>query len=347
MNWHTALRRTVTALATVAGLTASALPAAAQSAEEFFKGKTVRIVVGYGAGGGYDIYARMIAPYVSKALGANVVVENQPGAGGITALNRIMTAPPDGLAFMLVNGLGAAFAQLTDQVGVRYDLGKLSHLGTVSASPWVWLVSSNSPIKSPKDVVDNKKSYMWSSSGPIDGLSDGAAFTCAALKLECSIVLGYPGSNEAALAVAKGEMDMIYVSDTSANNYVKAGQNRALATMGRVKSRFFPDTPTIFEALKVSPEGATLLDIHATAENLGRILVAPPGMAPDRLAYLQKAVATALRDPVLVAEGEKTQRYVDFIDAETTRKATVSVVNDITPEQKKTIIAIIASAEKK
>jgi len=341
----TTTRRALLALSALAGLGLGAPQA--QSQDEFYKGKTVRIVVGYGPGGGYDIYARMIAPYVAKALGANVIVENQPGAGGTTALNRIAAAPPDGLTFMLVNGLGAALSQLTEQVGVRYDLGKLSHLGTVSASPWVWLVSSNSPFKTPQDVLNNKKRFMWSSSGPIDGLSDGAAFTCAALNLECSIVLGYPGSNEAALAVAKDEMDMIYVSDTSANNYVKAGQNRALATMGRVKSRFFPDLPTIFEAVKISPEGAALFDFHSTAENLGRILVAPPAMAPDRLAHLQKAIETALRDPVLVAEGERTQRYVDFIDAEKTRKATVSVVSDISPEQKKKMIAIIASAEKK
>ena len=343
----TKTRRAALALMALAGLGLGAQRAAAQSQEEFYRGKNVRIVVGYGPGGGYDVYARMIAPYIGKALGANVIVENQPGAGGTTALNRIAAAPPDGLTFMLVNGLGAALSQLTEQVGVRYDLGKLSHLGTVSASPWVWLVSSNSPFKTPQDVLNNKKRFMWSSSGPIDGLSDGAAFTCAALNLECSIVLGYPGSNEAALAVAKDEMDMIYVSDTSANNYVKAGQNRALATMGREKSRFFPDLPTIYEAVKVSPEGATIFDFHSTAENLGRILVAPPGMAPERLAHLQKAIETALRDPVLVAEGERTQRYVGFIDAEKTRKATVSVVSDIPPDMKKKMIAIIASAEKK
>ena len=340
-------RRVALAMMAFAGLGLGAQQAAAQSQEEFYRGKNVRIVVGYGPGGGYDIYARMIAPYIGKALGANVIVENQPGAGGITALNRIATAPPDGLSFMLVNGLGAALSQLTEQVGVRYDLGKLSHLGTVSASPWVWLVSANSPFKTPQDVLNNKRRFMWSSSGPIDGLSDGAAFTCAALNLECSIVLGYPGSNEAALAVAKDEMDMIYVSDTSANNYVKAGQNRALATMRRTKSRFFPDLPTIFEAVQVSPEGAALFDFHSTAENLGRILVAPPNMAPDRLAHLQKAIETAMHDPVLVAEGERSQRYVDFIDAGKTRKAPVSVVSDIPPELKKKMIAIIASAEKK
>ncbi len=338
----------VATLALLGTALVAAAPARAQNAEEaYFKSRTVRIIVGYGPGGGYDVYARMIAPYVAKALATTVVVENQPGAGGITALNRIMTASPDGLQIMLVNGLGAAFAQLTEQPGVRFDLAKLNHLGTVSASPWVWLVGPNATIDTPKKALDAKRKFMWSASGPIDGLSDGAAFTCAALKLECGIVLGYPGSNESALAVTKGEMDMIYVSDTSANNYVKAGQNKAVATMGRVKSRFFPNLPTIFEAVKLAPEQAALFDFHATAENLGRILVAPPGLSPERLAYLRDGIKAALTDPALIAEGEKTQRYVDFIGAEDTRKATVSVVSDPTPEQKKRMKEIIATAEQK
>jgi tripartite-type tricarboxylate transporter receptor subunit TctC len=274
-------------------------------------------------------------------------VENQPGAGGITALNRILTAPPDGLQIMIVNGLGAAFAQLMEQQGVRFDLAKLEHLGTVSASPWIWLVGAKSSFDTPQKALDAKKRFMWSASGPIDGLSDGAAFTCEALKLDCGIVLGYPGSNEAALAVAKDEMDMIYVSDTSANNYVKAGQNKALATMGRVRSRFFPNLPTIFEAVKLTPDQGMIFDFHSTAENLGRILVAPPETPPARLAFLRDAVKTALTDPALVAEGEKTQRYVGFIGADETRKATVAVVSDPTPDQKKRMKDIISKSEMK
>ena len=114
--------------------------ARAQDAERaFFSGKTVRLVVSFGPGGGYDAYARMIAPYLSRALGASVVVENQPGAGGLVALNRIYTAPPDGLIMMIVNGTGAALAQLTEQAGVRFDLGRFGYLGTVSASKMVGL----------------------------------------------------------------------------------------------------------------------------------------------------------------------------------------------------------------
>jgi tripartite-type tricarboxylate transporter receptor subunit TctC len=308
----------------------------------FFKGKNVRLTVGYGPGGGYDVYARMIAPHLSKQLGATVIVENQPGAGGITALNGTSVAAPDGLHMMIVSGNGAAMSQLTGSSGVRYDLAKLGHLGTVSASPWLWLVAPDSKIRTPQDALNLGREIMWSASGPMDGLADGAAFTCEALKMKCRVVMGYGGSNQAALAVTKGEMDSIYVSDTSANNYVKSGQNRAVAAISRKRSRFFPDVPTIFEAINLAPEEAWLIDFRANVEDLGRILVVPPGMSASRLGFLQEAVRKTLVDPDTVAEGERTQRYIDFQDAETTRKRTISVVTDVTPEQKARIIQILA-----
>src|SRR6202051_4731499 len=242
------------ALAAALALAAVAPAARAQDAERaYFSGKTVRLVVGYGPGGGYDAYARMIAPYLSKVLGASVVVENQPGAGGLVALNRLTTAAPDGLTMMIVNGTGAALSQLTEQAGARYDLAQLGYLGTVSASPWMWLVGPNSAIKTPQDAMKRGKKMNWAASGPADGLSDGAAFSCEALKLDCHVVLGYAGSNQAALAVAQGEMDAIYVSDTSANNYVASGQQRVVAAMGRAKSRFFSESSSIFEGRKLAP----------------------------------------------------------------------------------------------
>jgi tripartite-type tricarboxylate transporter receptor subunit TctC len=340
-------RRSVLACALVTGFALTAVAARAQDAEEaFYKGKTVRLVVGYGAGGGYDVYARMIAPYIGKALGANVIVENQPGAGGITALNKTTINPPDGLQIQIVNGLGAVLAQLIGQAGVRYDLAKVTHLGTVSASPWMWLVGKDSYIKTSHDALAAKKKVMWAAGGPMDGLSDGAAFACEGLKLECGIVLGYPGSNDAALAVGKGEMDSLYVSDTSANNYVKGGLMRAIAAMGRKRSQFFPDVPTIFELEKLPPDQAWAFDFHSTVEDLGRILVAPPAIPASRLAFLQNAIKTALTNPELVAEGQKSQRYVDFVDADTTRKAVVKVVSDITPDDKKKVIRILALTAK-
>ncbi len=230
-------------------------PGHAQDAEKaFYAGKTVRMVVGSGTGGGYDVFSRMIAPYLAKALGATVIVENQPGAGGLVALNRLYVAPPDGLQISLSNGTSAAFAQLTDQSGVRYDLTKYSYLATVGAPPGLWLVGPDSPIREVQQAVDAKMKWRWASSGGMSGLGIGAAFTCEALKLDCHVVQGYKGSADAGLAVTRGEMDALYVPESSANNFVKAKQNWALATISRTKSRFFPDRPTIFEAARMDAD---------------------------------------------------------------------------------------------
>src|SRR5262249_720223 len=107
------------ALAAAVLLAAGPGGAAAQDTEAaYVKGKTVKLSVRCGGGGGYDVYARMLAPHISKALETTVIVENQPGAGGLSALARMAVAPPDGLAMMIVNGAGASMAQLAEQSGV-------------------------------------------------------------------------------------------------------------------------------------------------------------------------------------------------------------------------------------
>jgi tripartite-type tricarboxylate transporter receptor subunit TctC len=317
----------------------------AQSPAEFYKGKNVLLVVGYGPGGGYDAYARMVAPYLSKVTGANIIVTNVPGAGGLNALNRTYTAT-DNLTMMIVNGTAAGLSQIVDEPGVKYDLSKFGYLGIVSASPWVWLVNPDKPlVTNVQEAMKPGLKIRWSASGPIDGLSDGAAITCAALKLDCQIIIGYKGSNEAALAVSRGEMDSIYVSDTSANNYVKATQNKPVAAMGRKRSRFFPDLPTVFEQVQLSPEATWWFDFRATVDDLGRILVVPPNMAPDRLKFLQDAVHKVLTDPQLIADGEKSQRYIDYQDPETTLKKINSAVSNLTPEQKAQITQVLSRAK--
>jgi tripartite-type tricarboxylate transporter receptor subunit TctC len=326
-------------------LALGAASARAQDAERaFFSGKTVRMVVGYGPGGGYDAYARMIAPYLSKTLAASVVVENQPGAGGLVALNRLYTAPPDGLTMMIVNGTGAALSQLSEQGGVRFDLGQFGFLGTVSASPWMWLVGPNSPIQTPQDAMKLGKRMNWAASGPADGMSDGAAFTCAALNLDCRVVLGYAGSNQAALAVTQGEMDALYISDTSANAYVSGGQQHVVAAIAHRRSRFFPDSPTIYETVKLTADQQWLFDFRGKLEDLGRILMVPPGLPPGRLATLQAAVKATLADPVLLAEGERSQRYIDYLDAATTRKNAQAVVSELSAGERKRVQDILAKA---
>jgi tripartite-type tricarboxylate transporter receptor subunit TctC len=282
----------------------------------------------------------MIAPYLEKEIGATVIVENQPGAGGLIAINRIAMAKPDGLQMMLVNGTAAGVDQVLDTPNVRYDLTKMDYLGIVSASPWVWQVAPNSEQKTVAEFLQRKEPIRWAGAGPTGGLSDGAAMTCEALHLPCKVVIAYQGSTEAALAVFRGEMDAIITSDSTAANYVKSGQAVAVTTIGRKRSRFLPDTPTVFEAAKLTPEQEWWFDFRSNLDSLGRVLVMTPNTPQDRLAFLQEATKKVLTNEDLIAEGERTQRYVDYIGPEETKKI-ASSLGDITPEQRKRVVEVV------
>jgi tripartite-type tricarboxylate transporter receptor subunit TctC len=167
------------------------------------------------------------------------------------------------------------------------------------------------------------------------GLSDGAAVTCAALKLNCGIIRGYQGSAQGALALARGETDAMYVSDGSANNYVSNGDAKAVATISTERSRYFPKLPTIFEAVKLTPDQKWWFEFRAAVDNVQRTLAMPPNVAPDRLAYMQKVAKKILTDPKVIAAGEKTQRYIDYRDPAQVKKMIETVLVSITPEQKK------------
>jgi tripartite-type tricarboxylate transporter receptor subunit TctC len=329
----------------VSALVALAFPACAQteSPADFYKGKTVKIIVGFGVGGGYDTYARMLAPYLREQLKTTVIVENQPGAGGLSALNRLYAAPPDGLQLMLISGIAATLSQLIEQPEVRYDLSKVGHLGIVSASPWMWVGNTQSAIKRAPDAMKPGVQLSWGASGQIDGTADGAAITCTVLKLDCKVIGGYRGTAEVALAIERKEMDALYVSDTSANLYIRSGQVRPVATMARTKSRFFPDAPTIFESAKLTPEQEWWFDFRATLDALGRVLITPPGIAADRLAVLQEAVKAMVRNPTLLAEAEKTQRYIDYRDPAASLAAIERVIKAPTAAQRAEIKHIVLS----
>jgi tripartite-type tricarboxylate transporter receptor subunit TctC len=323
--------------------TVSVSPGRAQDAEKaFYAGKTVRMIVGSGVGGGYDVFSRLIAPYLAKTLGATVIVDNVPGAGGLVALNKLYIAPPDGLQISLVQGTMAAVAQLTGDQAARFDLTKYTYLATVGAPPGLWLVGPDSPIREVPQAIDAKMKWRWASAGGTSGLGIGAAFTCEALKLDCHIVQGYKSSADAGLAVTRGEMDAVYVPESSANHFVKSKQNWALATISRTKSQFFRDRPTIFEVAKIDADRIWAMDYLANLEGLGRLLMAPPGIPPARLATLQAAVKETLHNPQLIAEGEKMERIIEYRDPVSTHKNVVAVVGDVTSEQKARVLKLLS-----
>jgi tripartite-type tricarboxylate transporter receptor subunit TctC len=307
--------RTATCLAfsLAAGLAAAApaSTALAQDAGAFLKGQTVRFLVGYSPGGGYDRYARMLAPHFEKRTGATVVVENKPGGGGMTATNQLVRGKADGLTIQVLNGESAIMWQLTKQPGVAYDMTKVSLLGRIQAEPHFMLVNSKVP-GTLKEIVASGRKLKFTATRRIDNLGDYAAVVCEALKLNCQIVTGYKGSKEAGLAVMNGEADALTISESSGFNYAKGGQARIVATIGPKRSDLMPDMPTIYEMFQMKPEDKWWIDFRLGVKAIGRSLIGPPGIPADRLAHLQKVWKEILTDPAVIAEGKKSRHELDY-----------------------------------
>jgi tripartite-type tricarboxylate transporter receptor subunit TctC len=153
--------------------------------------------------------------------------------------------------------------------------------------------------------------------------------------------MGYKSSNEGSLAFVRGEMDALYVSDTSANNYIKAGQGKAIAVVAKTRTRFFPQMPTVFEGVALTPEQSWRLSARAEVDALGRIILASPKIQPERLAYLQSIVRKVLTDPALLAEGDKLERYIEYQDPEVTKKRIMVLLAEVTGERKERLKAVV------
>ena len=326
------------------GLVFTATAASAGDAASFYKGKVLTLVVGYGPGGGYDTYARMLAPHIERRTGATVVVQNRPGGGSLVALNQVYDARPDGLTIMLVNGVAAALGQLTQKQGVRYDLLKITWLARVAMEDYVWLVSPKSPYRSVNDVLGSDRPIKFAAGGKTDGISDLEAIICRALVLRCKIIIGYKGSKESALAVIRGEADAFTTSASSGARYAKKDTVIAIASMGRARASYFKDVPTIFEQVDLPPDRAWWIDFHEKIRKIGRGFATSPGVPQSRVAYLQTVLGQILTDPDVAAEAARIKRHINYLPATDVSRYTGEILGSVNPNRLKEVRRVLLEA---
>ena len=336
-----ASRRALLAFAMGFAACAAVSPAAAQDASQPLKGETVRFYVGFSPGGGYDAYARMLAPLFEKKTGATVVVENKPGGGGLTALNQLVRAKADGTHMMMLNGEGAIMAQLVKQDGVAYDMTKVTTLARVAHEQHLVLVNPSMP-NTLKEIQASGKKIKFSAVGRIDNLSDYAAVLCESLKMDCQIIVGYKGSKEAGLAMMNGEVDALAISDGSGNEYAQGGKAKVIAAIGNARSPFKPDVATVYEQFPQMPaDRKWFMNFRLSIKDYGRVMVAPPGIAPDRLKYLQQVWKEILTDPAVLADAQKSQRPLSYEAPEKLNKTIKDILESLKPEQVKDINEVL------
>lgn len=283
------------AIAAAVGLAGLASPAYATYPE-----KDITLTVPFSPGGGFDVYARMIAPFLEKHLPnkVHVIIKNEPGAGGRKGLTDVYRDKPDGYSIVIVNVPGAMIEPLIGKK-VQYDLQKITWISRLSIDSYILAVTGKSPLKS----FDEFKKFA-ETHAPIKIPSTGAGSTAHAmtqvffnvLGIKDQIISGYKGTKEMTLAVIRGDTPAGILPSESSRKYIQSGDLRALLCT---------EDPSPFDGvLSAKSAGYEELDglfIH-------RLIAAPPGLPADIRKTLSDAFMAAMADPQLQALAKKTNR---------------------------------------
>ncbi|HEU4341600.1 MAG TPA: tripartite tricarboxylate transporter substrate-binding protein [Candidatus Binatia bacterium] len=308
----------------IVGLIASGggLPAAAQ---DFYKDKTIRFIVGYSAGGSFDLNTRVIARHFSRHVPGNptTVVENMTGAGGIIAANHLYNrAAPDGLTI----GAWAAPLVLQHVMGneaVKFDGRKFGYLGVPSPYDTVCTFNEKSGISNVNDWINSKRPLKISAIGPGTSTSDIPKLLKAALNLPLDVLDGYKGGADARLAVESGEVDGYCGSWQTVETVWRApfesGKIRAVLQASLEPYPKYKQVPVAISLAKTDL-ARELVTVADSAHGAQFPYTVPPATPKDRLEVLQKAFVETLKDPEFLAEAKKSKLDIEVIDGPTIAK---------------------------
>lgn len=294
---------------------------------DFFRGKTLRIIVGTSVGGANDDWARFIAQHLGKHIPGNpaVVVQNMPGAGTVIAANYVYNiAKPDGLTIGLVNP-GIYTDQLLGASEVKFDWPKYSFIGSPERYDQVLFIRADGPYKTLEDIRKTSEAPRCAAQARTTLSYFFPKLIEEGLGLKVNIVPGYSGGGDMNLAIEKGEVHCrsgtvsAYVGREPTRTWIKSGFVRALVQSGATRYAKLPETPTIYELLnsyKASETSKRLTKVMLGAADLGRPFIGPPGMQPERVNLLRSSFINTLADPELLAAAKKRNWDLDITKGE-------------------------------
>ena len=284
--------------------------AQAQSVQDFYKGKTLRLIVGFGAGGAYDAYTRLLARHMGNHIPGSptVVVQNMPGAGSVVSANYIFNiAPKDGTVLGAFHQRIPVEPKLRPTKQLRYDGRNFTWIGSMSKNISVCVTWHKSGLKTLADLMGREVTAGASSN--VDSAAVFARATNAILGTKIRLFTGY-GSEETNLALLRGEVEARcgwgYASLVATKSeWLKNNQVFIPLVFGSQRLKALPDTPTLMELAKTSEHKKTLEVLFAT-QDIARPVAGPPGLPKDRTAALRTAFDKALADPQLLADAKKS-----------------------------------------
>jgi tripartite-type tricarboxylate transporter receptor subunit TctC len=290
----------------------------AETVEEFYAGKQVKLVVGSAGGGGYEFYSRAMAPFLSRHLPGHplFVLQEMPGAAGMVAANYLYNiARQDGSEIGMV-GRGTGIEPLLDpkDKGARYVAQKFNWIGTPQQEVGVVLARATSGVATLADLKTHEL--------VVSGTTSAAApsyyprLMNKLLGTRFKVVDGYKSSQEALFALERGEVDGHCSGSISApllarvEPWVKAGTVRIIAQIGREKDPEFPNVPLVLD-LATNAAERQIMELALTQQTMAWPLVAPPGVPADRVAALRDAFDATMRDPDFLAEAARQKLVIN------------------------------------
>lgn len=312
------------AIAGASLLFGSNIASRAAEREAFYKGKTVHIYIGFAPGGSYDYFGRLVARHLGKHLPGNptVIAESMPGAGSFTAANYLYArAPRDGAALGIVSQT-VAIEQLLGTPGVQYKAAQFNWIGRATSVNEVSLTFHSSNTKTIRDAIAHETTMASTGAGSPSETYLKLLNAVAATKFR--LVGPYPASNDAMLAMERGEVDGAFTSyntlKVSRQDWLRDNEINILVQYGE-RSADLPDVPFAVDLAKTEAD-RQLMAFYVGSEQIGRAFLAPPETPADRVAVLRKAYDETMRDRELLHEidqshsefnplsGDKLQRLV-------------------------------------
>ena len=285
---------------------ASPVPTVAQTPAEFYKGKTVSLLVGFGPGGEDDLWARTVSRHLTNHIpgNPNVIPVHMPGSGGLLVANRLYnTAAKDGTAIGMINR-GIPFEPLLGGQGTQFDALKIHYIGSPGRDTTVCAARKDAPVQTMQDLYSKELTVGGTGSGADTAIYPD--FLSALLGMKFKLVKGYQGSHEIQLAMERDEVQGICLAYDSLsrgtlarNNQINVLLQAALTPDPRIK-----DAPLVLESAHTADERKALELFFARAA-IGRPFVAPPEVPADRIAALRQAFDATLRDAGFLEDAKK------------------------------------------
>ncbi len=318
------MRKRLLALSTLAIVLAASGSAA--RAQSFYEGKTIRLVVGFAPGGGFDTYARVFSRHMGRHIPGNptIVVENMTGAGSLISANHLYrVAKPDGLTIGHFNG-ALFLGQALGQPGIEFDARKFELIGAPIKEDAVCALTTASGITSVEKWMAAKAPVKLGGVAPGGTPDANARILKAALGLPIQLVSGYKGTAEIRLAASSGEVGGACWSWESMRSTWRGALDAGeVVAVLQTSSRSFPDLAGVPLAISLAKtdEARQLIKVGIqNAAAFARPLALPPGTPKDRVLILRKAFQETLKDPAFLAEADKAKLTLDPVTAEELEK---------------------------